>query len=267
MKVGIICAGDEELAPFLPLIENCKITSKSTKLGAEVLGIGSNGNSVITNCHIEADGFSDTDTDGDGTVDVVRVYAVVSSANSDIIINGGYYWGARDALGIVGAARINGGIYEGCQHGGGYMEGSDIMVKNATFRCVEYKGEVGWKDNFHGGAVYCGSSVNNVNVSFDHCRFESNCHATSGVVAKYTGTEVLLSNCVIDGDFDYDLRADAGNTIYVGKNVSYETVYENGGTIDTTTYADHEFGFETETVIPTARLAVKDERGNWIAIA
>jgi adenosylhomocysteine nucleosidase len=29
MKVGIVCAGDEELAPFLPLIENCKITEKS----------------------------------------------------------------------------------------------------------------------------------------------------------------------------------------------------------------------------------------------
>ena len=24
MKVGIICAGDEEFAPFLPLIKNCK---------------------------------------------------------------------------------------------------------------------------------------------------------------------------------------------------------------------------------------------------
>ena len=29
MKVGIICAGDEEIAPFLSLIENCKITEKS----------------------------------------------------------------------------------------------------------------------------------------------------------------------------------------------------------------------------------------------
>ena len=29
MKVGIICAGYKELAPFLPLIENCKITEKS----------------------------------------------------------------------------------------------------------------------------------------------------------------------------------------------------------------------------------------------
>lgn len=29
MKVGIICAGDEELAPFLPLIKDCKITEKA----------------------------------------------------------------------------------------------------------------------------------------------------------------------------------------------------------------------------------------------
>lgn len=29
MKIGIICAGDDELAPFLPLIKNCKITEKA----------------------------------------------------------------------------------------------------------------------------------------------------------------------------------------------------------------------------------------------
>ena len=29
MKIGILCAGDEELAPFLPLISNCKITEKA----------------------------------------------------------------------------------------------------------------------------------------------------------------------------------------------------------------------------------------------
>lgn len=29
MKVGIVCAGDEELAPFLPLIRNCKITERA----------------------------------------------------------------------------------------------------------------------------------------------------------------------------------------------------------------------------------------------
>lgn len=29
MTVGIICAGDEELAPFLPFIKNCKITERA----------------------------------------------------------------------------------------------------------------------------------------------------------------------------------------------------------------------------------------------
>lgn len=29
MKIGIVCAGDEELEPFLPIIENCKITEKA----------------------------------------------------------------------------------------------------------------------------------------------------------------------------------------------------------------------------------------------
>ena len=29
MKIGIVCAGDEELAPFLPMIETCKITEKA----------------------------------------------------------------------------------------------------------------------------------------------------------------------------------------------------------------------------------------------
>lgn len=29
MKVGIICAGDEEFAPFLPLIRDCKITERA----------------------------------------------------------------------------------------------------------------------------------------------------------------------------------------------------------------------------------------------
>lgn len=29
MKVGIICAGDREVAPFLPIIDECKITEKA----------------------------------------------------------------------------------------------------------------------------------------------------------------------------------------------------------------------------------------------
>lgn len=29
MKIGIICASDDELAPFLPLIKDCKTTEKA----------------------------------------------------------------------------------------------------------------------------------------------------------------------------------------------------------------------------------------------
>ena len=29
MRIGILCAGDREVAPFLPLIENCRITEKA----------------------------------------------------------------------------------------------------------------------------------------------------------------------------------------------------------------------------------------------
>jgi len=31
MRAGIICAGDTELAPFLPMISDCKITEKAMK--------------------------------------------------------------------------------------------------------------------------------------------------------------------------------------------------------------------------------------------
>ena len=29
MRVGIICAGDKELAPFLPMLDECKVTEKA----------------------------------------------------------------------------------------------------------------------------------------------------------------------------------------------------------------------------------------------
>lgn len=29
MRVGIICAGDREVAPFLPIIDECKMTEKA----------------------------------------------------------------------------------------------------------------------------------------------------------------------------------------------------------------------------------------------
>ena len=242
------------------------INAVSTGGNAHGAVISDGKNLTITNCHIEADGRG-----GDVAT------CAVACGDADVIINGGYYYGAREAISIQGTstAHINGGVFEGCQHGGGYFSSSTAKVKNATFRNIEYTGDCGWNTS-HFGAVYCGStSINDINVSFDNCRFESKVRAAHGITAKETNTEVFLSNCVIDGNFKDDLRADKTCTIYIGENVAYETIgqptADNAvsfhGTIDTTTYADQAFGFETETVIPIALLSVKDERGNWIAIA
>jgi hypothetical protein len=230
-------------------VDSCKVHTCALANGCKSFGIYAMANDVkVTNCYVEADGRNDVNGSTIGTS------AIETEGNGSLIINGGYYWGAREALVISGAVRINGGVFEGCQHGGAYMQGSDIKAKNATFRNVDYTGECGW-NNSHYGAVYCGSSSNtDINVYFDNCRFESNVHSSHGVTAKETNTEVFLSNCVFDGNFDNDLRADKTCTIYVGKNVAYENIgvpmpdndTSYHGTIDTTTYANQEFGFETE---------------------
>ena len=253
------------------VVEDCDIYALSMGLRTNVYGYFCTNDITVINCHIEADGWSDTENE-DGVPTPYPVYPISCDADSHITINGGYYWGARDAFATHGSARINGGIFEGCQHGGAYMSGSDIKAKNAIFRNVEYKGTVGWLEGQnHSGAIYCGSPTNNdVNVYFDNCRFESSTLASNGIVAKNTGTEVFLSNCVINGDFVSDMRIDGGNTIHIGKNVTYDANkvhVDSTGILDTTTYADQEFGFETETTTSHALLSVKDERGNWVGIA
>lgn len=228
-------------------VDDCNIYASSSATGADIYGVQcTSGNIVVTNCHIEADGYGDCDTNNDGNLEVYCVCAIINVLGSSLTVNGGYYWGAREALYSGGTTRINGGVYAGCQHGGGYLQGTDIKVKNATFRNVEYTGDCGWVDsNRHGGAVYCGGSSGNANVYFDNCRFESEVSTSHAIVAKYTNTKVYLSNSIIDGNFGDDLRADESCVIYVGKNVFYDAskVTDN---IDTTTNAGKEFGFETE---------------------
>jgi len=228
-------------------ISDSEILALSPALGSAVCGICgmSNSNTVVSNCNIKADGFSDYVPEGETAAKAVSVYAIITSESATITINDGYYWGAREALGINGTARINGGVYEGCQHGGAYLSGSDIKVKNAVFRNVDYTGDVGWiSTNWHGGAVYCGSGSNAVNVYFDNCRFESDVRTVQGIVAKYTNTTVYLSNSVTDGDFDTVLRVDhPTNYLYIGENVSCDTTsFVGNGHLDTTTYAGEDFG-------------------------
>lgn len=244
-------------------MENCYGSARSPSVSAVVSTVYISGNeATITNCHLEADGWSDADGK---TIGVWAINAV--NKNSIVTINGGYYWGARNGVAILGTGRINGGVFEGCQHGGAYMSGADIKAKNAIFRNVEYGGTVGWfEGKNYDGAIYCGTDSNAVNAHFDNCRFESNHRVPYGIIAKHNGTAVFLSNCAITGTFNYDLSADSGNTIHVGKNVQYESIYGDG-TIDTTTYADQEFGFETKATVSHALLSVKDERGNWVGIA
>ena len=219
------------------MFENCTIYASSSAIGAEVLGIHVKNIGTITNCHIEADGHGDVDN-------TIRAASAIGSiVGSSVTINGGYYYGARAALHILGAAHINKGVYEGCQHGGAYMLGLDIKVKNATFRNVSYTKDCGWNAT-HYGAVFCGSLDGNTNVYFDNCRFESNVYTSHGIISEKSNSKVYLSNSVIDGNFGNDIRVDANNYIYIGKNVSYNaaSILQNG-TIDTTTYADQEFGW------------------------
>lgn len=261
-------------------IENCTIYTRSFALRANIYGVkASSKNIIVTNCHIEADGFSDTESE-EGVVTAYGVYPISTGRTTTITINGGYYWGARDGLSISGTARINGGLFEGCQHGGAYLSGHDIKAKNAIFRNVPYEGTVGWLDGQNpGGALYCGSGYIDpdtnkyaeTNVYLDNCRIETTHYTWYGLVAKYNNTNVYLSNCVLDiiDSVHGELRADAHDTIYIGKNVPFDAtkVQLNNGTLDTTTYADQEFGFETEATTSHAILSVKDERGNWVGIA
>lgn len=288
--------GIRSLSPSVTL-ENCVISSVSTEYRTVAYGVGlyksttATNKLTINNCHITADGWSDTDIDGDGDADFVPVYAISNEPNTELTINGGYYWGARDAISVMGIGRINGGVLEGCQHGGGYMGSEDIKVKNAIFRNVPYKGWHGlyyaehyWFDGSqglgsqgHGGAVYCGSEFYAAKVEFDNCLFEvaEGHKASYGVVAKCNNTQIYLSNCEVKGNItSADLRVgkpetpdEINNAIYVGKNVSYRNAWVlPNNTLDTTTYADSEFGFETENVPSDAVLSVKDERGNWIGV-
>jgi hypothetical protein len=238
-------------------INNCTVSASSPAAGANVYGIyltKDSASATVTDCTIYADGYSDCDTDNDGEQEIYGVGAICSTIGSTLVINGGYYWGAREALGIYGTARINGGIFEGCQHGGGYLGGADVKIKNATLRNIEYTGNCGWGTDGEGhhGSVYCGGDgIDDVNIYFDNCRFEAEKSVGTSLCAKCTGTKVYLSNCTFDNNYRYaSLRVDDTCTIYIGKNVYYdvETILENDtGFIDITTYADQEFRFETES--------------------
>lgn len=86
-KIGIICAGDEELKPFLPYIENCVITEKSMLKVYE----GTIGKLSITAlfsgvCKVNA---------------ALATQILINEYNSDIIINSGVCGGLDNRLKVL----------------------------------------------------------------------------------------------------------------------------------------------------------------------
>lgn len=231
VTAGGVATGIENANANNTTVSNCTIKVDTKKQGAFAVGINCipNATTIITDCVIDVDGYSDV---GDT---IYSACAVNGQANSTVYINGGTYWGAREALDIDGTARIDGGVYTGCQHGGCYLSGSDVKVKNATFRNVEYTGDCGWS-NSHFGAAYCGQSAT-ANVEFDNCRFEAEVLRGNnyGLVVKgdtTNGAKVYISNSRVGDNFAYDLRVDGGETLYIGENVVYrQDAVLNNGTI------------------------------------
>ena len=90
MRVGIICAGDTELAPFLPIIEDCKTTEKAmlkfyegTIRGVDVVVLYSGV------CKVNA---------------AIAAQILVDTYHADCIINAGVAGGMSAKLGIFDTA-------------------------------------------------------------------------------------------------------------------------------------------------------------------
>jgi hypothetical protein len=244
---------------------------------------------TVNNCHVEAYGYADTQKDDDPDPDYTAVYSIYTQPFTKAYINGGYYWGGRDGIGIAGKVRIDGGVFGGPQHGGAYFFGPSAYVRNATFCNTEPIRYFDPLENSHTGCVYCSGveGAENSKYYFDNCRFVlAYRYVTHIIVVKRNGAQAYLSNCefidISGKNTDGQLRADYGNTIYIGKNVIYKTITQPvnpdpqvqafaHGTIDTTTYKNQEFTFDTEEYIADfgydSAAPIEDKLGNWVSIA
>ena len=220
-------------------LENCSVIAKNYAQTGKSIGIYINKNSPdvkLINCEVYADGYGDINGQS------IPADGVYVSSDSTLYIIGGELFGTREAIvSMPGAVvRINDSVLTGCQHGGVYVSNSDTKIKNTLIKNVNYTGTCGWPGTEYYAACYCGSDAGSTSMYFDNCRFDSEKSGLVGVAAKYTNTNVYLSNITFGDIISTDIRCDSGNTVYVGKNVTYDTT-SGSGTIDTTTYADTEF--------------------------
>lgn len=239
-------------------VENCEIKATALKEYVEVIGIYAycmDGNQNVAgvvrlkNCNVEATGSSDSENS-------IYLAQAFRSTNSKLttIIEGGSYFGTREALQTSGKVLINGGTFEGCQHGGAYF-GGEIRAQNATFRNAQNRGIVPFS-HFRGGVVY---TMKDTALYMNRCSVEASASgAINGVVCnnRYDNIVVYLSNIHFDGPLTHDLRVDYARVIYLGVNVPYtkvnygvnhqpDTCLEQG-VLDEKTYAGVNFIWDEE---------------------
>ena len=214
-------------------------TNDSGTHQAKVHGIGVNtSDSEISNTNIVAD-YNKADL-----TDVSCEGITVNSISNSVTINNCHVKAVREALSIGGTnTYINGGTYEGIQHGGAYFACEKAVVKDATFRKWDYDGKYN-KDNFecNNASFYIGSSKGNeCRVYMNNCKVEN---ATNSVLSSnysHKNTYLYASNTAFN-----NIRIDGANSsgdkghMYVGKGCTYNST-SGSGDLDTTTYSSVEF--------------------------
>ena len=215
-------------------------TNESGTNQAIVLGIylPTDTSAEISNSNIVADyNYAGTSNDD------YSCRGIYAKPNTNLAINNCHVKATREALVLYGAnAYINGGTYEGVQHGGAYFSGEKAVVKDATFRKWDYDGKYN-KDNFecYNASFYIGSPDREVKVFMNNCRVEN---ATNSVLSSNynnKNTYLYASNTAFN-----NIRIDGANSngdkghMYVGKGCTYNST-SGSGDLDTTTYSSVEF--------------------------
>lgn len=199
-------------------MSECTVELKGC-VGQSLNAVYVTGPSTFTDCDISAIG---TDSG-----QCIKNCCALSGTGA-ISINGGTYFGTREALSITGAPLlINGGTFSGCVHGS-YLSG-EVRIKNATLRNSRNKLGIPYTLE-HLGAVYTGEGAN---LYMNACTVGTDPTeglmpgAFYGIVVnnRYADISVYLSNITFDGYFATDLRIDYGRTAYLGENVAYRSVY------------------------------------------
>ena len=164
---------------------------------------------------------------------------------TNLVINDCYVKAVREALSLgCSNVFINGGTYEGVQHGGAYFCCEKAVVKDATFRQWNYDGKYN-RDNIYSfsnnASFYVGVASYEVRVFMNNCRVENATNSVLSSAYNHKNTYLYASNTAFN-----NIRIDGVNSngdkghMYVGKGCTYNST-SGSGDLDTTTYSSVEF--------------------------